>query len=166
MKNILLLTAILWGFAGVMHSQQIMPYVIATAGDFYSNQNFSVSWTLGEIVTETIGTDVIFTQGFQQPSYSIGNDIPQIPASKYQIKVFPIPAYDELTVQVKGNDNTDLNIELFDALGRKLISARMETAVPETRLDLTSLHPGVYFLKVSTVTGEKIRTCQIAKAIK
>jgi len=42
--------------------------VIASAGGFYEGDNISLSWTLGEPVTETFsGGGVILTQGFQQP---------------------------------------------------------------------------------------------------
>ncbi len=55
--------------------------VIATAGGYYEGENFSVSWTLGEPVTETFtGADVILTQGFQQPYSFYFHQILTIPA--------------------------------------------------------------------------------------
>ncbi len=45
-----------------------MMHVVAAAGNYFRNQNFSVSSTLGETVIETLQTgNVILTQGFQQP---------------------------------------------------------------------------------------------------
>ncbi len=42
--------------------------VISTSGGHYQTENISMSWTVGEPVIETFaGTDVILTQGFQQP---------------------------------------------------------------------------------------------------
>jgi hypothetical protein len=47
-----------------MQAQQ----VISTAGDYYQDENMSLSWTLGETVIETFENDnIVLTQGFQQP---------------------------------------------------------------------------------------------------
>ena len=49
-------------------AQSVSPEVIASSGDYYKNENISLSWTLGEIATETYSNgSVILTQGFQQP---------------------------------------------------------------------------------------------------
>jgi len=49
-------------------AQSIDRDVISSAGDHFQGPNSSLSWTLGEIATETL-TDgnIILTQGFQQP---------------------------------------------------------------------------------------------------
>ncbi|MGB9746304.1 MAG: T9SS type A sorting domain-containing protein [Bacteroidales bacterium] len=166
MKNCNVISVLLLFLAGSLSAQQITPFVIASAGDFYSSQNFSVSWTLGELATETIGTDVILTQGFQQPSYSTGTYVPPVSSDQFRLRVYPVPAYNSLTVQVKGNETTDLYLDMYDALGRKLISAKMEAGTPEYEMDLSGIHPGMYFLKVTTAAGESIKTYQIPKALK
>ncbi|MBC8488731.1 MAG: hypothetical protein H8D45_22130 [Bacteroidetes bacterium] len=49
-------------------AQSLSPEVIASSGDYYENANASLSWTLGEIATETYSNaSNILTQGFQQP---------------------------------------------------------------------------------------------------
>jgi len=67
MKNIktLLLVLLLPAF---LMAQSVSPEVISSAGDYYEGANASLSWTLGEIATETYsnGTNIL-TQGFQQP---------------------------------------------------------------------------------------------------
>jgi hypothetical protein len=53
---------------GLLTGQSISPSVIASAGNYYEGTTASVSWTLGEIATETYTSgNVILTQGFQQP---------------------------------------------------------------------------------------------------
>jgi hypothetical protein len=55
--------------------------VIASAGGYYEGDNISLSWTLGEPVTETFsGGGVILTQGFQQPYSFYLQQILNIPA--------------------------------------------------------------------------------------
>ena len=66
---ILLLIVIICLGGSKVKGQYTSPEVIATAGDFFSNATVSISWTLGEITTETFtGSNVALTQGFQQPT--------------------------------------------------------------------------------------------------
>jgi len=65
-RNLLFLS--LAGMAMIANAQSVSPEVIATSGDYYENANISISWSLGEVVTETFtGASIILTQGFQQP---------------------------------------------------------------------------------------------------
>jgi len=49
-------------------SQSLSPSVIASSGGYSTGTSASLSWTLGEIATETISNGgYILTQGFQQP---------------------------------------------------------------------------------------------------
>lgn len=51
-----------------IYAQSVSPEVVTSSGDYYENANVSLSWTLGEIATETYTNgNVILTQGFQQP---------------------------------------------------------------------------------------------------
>ncbi|MCB2219858.1 MAG: hypothetical protein KQI35_05625 [Bacteroidetes bacterium] len=50
-------------------AQSIERSVVASAGDYFEGAGVSMSWTLGEIATETFTSgNVILTQGFQQPN--------------------------------------------------------------------------------------------------
>ncbi len=49
-------------------AQSVSPEVISSSGDYFEGPNASLSWTLGEIATETYTAgNIILTQGFQQP---------------------------------------------------------------------------------------------------
>lgn len=67
MKYILLF-AIAVLFVWQTQAQSLSPQVISPSGDYFEGSNASLSWTLGELATETYTSgDVILTQGFQQP---------------------------------------------------------------------------------------------------
>ncbi len=54
--------------AALLQAQSLSPAVISTAGDYSTGSGVSLSWTLGEIATETYDNgSYILTQGFQQP---------------------------------------------------------------------------------------------------
>jgi len=52
-----------------LSAQTLSPVVLASSGNYYENASVSLSWTLGEIATETYSSgNIILTQGFQQPT--------------------------------------------------------------------------------------------------
>lgn len=163
-KSFLILIALV--LAESLSAQRITPFVIASAGGFFNGQNFSLSWTIGETATETIGADILLTQGFQQPYYSTETFVPSIASRNLQVKVYPVPAYNLLTIKVIGNNDIDLLLSLYDALGRRLIHAKLEAGTTEYEMDLTDIHPGIYFLKITTSSGETVKTYQVPKTLK
>lgn len=57
-----------------LSAQSLSPQVIASSGGYYSNGSGSLSWTLGETMTETFTSgSPQLTQGFQQPDAVLVN---------------------------------------------------------------------------------------------
>lgn len=51
-----------------LNAQSLSPVVLASAGGYFASGTVSLSWTLGEPVTETFSnSNIILTHGFQQP---------------------------------------------------------------------------------------------------
>lgn len=66
MKNLflLLLSFMSWN----LYAQTLSPTVISSAGGYSTGTTVTLSWTLGELATETLSNgSIILTQGFQQP---------------------------------------------------------------------------------------------------
>ncbi len=63
-----ILTIVFFATTLLCQPQTIDSQVVSSSGDYFEGPNSSISWTLGEIATETL-TDgnFILTQGFQQP---------------------------------------------------------------------------------------------------
>lgn len=67
-----ILTIVFLAGAIICFSQSIERNVVGSSGDYFEGDDISLSWTLGEIATETfISGDNILTQGFQQPSITL-----------------------------------------------------------------------------------------------
>jgi len=57
-----------WVLSIIVSGQSLSPVVLAASGEYDENAAASLSWTLGEVATETYTAgDNILTQGFQQP---------------------------------------------------------------------------------------------------
>ena len=53
----------------IVNAQLVSPELISASGDYFENTNSSISFSIGEIATETFhNTFNYITQGFQQPA--------------------------------------------------------------------------------------------------
>ena len=95
MKTLIVLIVFL-ASAAICTAQSIERDVVASSGDYFEGADISLSWTLGEIATETYtGVDNIITQGFQQPDITL--------------RIFV-----DLTAFLEGPFNgTDMNTDLY-----------------------------------------------------
>ncbi len=157
MKNYLLLILVLTASVSVK-AQQLE--VVATSGDFYENSSGSLSWTLGEVVIETLSeTNFILTQGFQQSKLTV-TAINDLQTSGIELSVYPNPTNSFLLIEVKTDKQRDLQINLFDLNG-KLILQKKITGSKQT-VQMQNYKPAIYILKI-TEGNKEIRTYQIVK---
>jgi len=139
-------------------AQTISPEVIATAGDFYQNSGYSISWTLGEVVVETIsGTNLTLTQGFQQPDYSFSEIYEQTDVN-YRIKVYPNPVENVLLIETI--ENIDFEIIMIDMNGKIVFERKL---IGSTEINLTDFAKGTYLLNIFTKDHIKAKTYKIQK---
>jgi hypothetical protein len=122
--------------------------IVAPCGDYFSNANGSLSFTLGEAVVETfVGTNKIITQGFQQTRLLIV-DVEDFPYPDPDIEVYPNPTNYILNVRVKNSGNARIKYRLYDPDGKLLLldeSGSHEFFIPMARFEA-----GTYYLKVTT----------------
>ncbi len=143
-----------WGF-----SQSVSPEVIASGGDHFTTPTAQVSWTLGEVVTETfVAGSSQLTQGFHQTNLTITalDDVDL----DIHVKIYPNPTASLVTIEFP--DSPDVyQLELTDINGRTL-SLKKEV-IQRSELDMSRLAAGTYFLRILTTDQEAIQTYQIIK---
>ena len=128
--------------------------VISSSGNSASNGDFILSWTIGEGVISTIGSnDIELTQGFHQPlmidviAVGIEDDL------ILDIIAYPNPTYDK--VMFEGGDPVGIyHIRMIDKLGRIL----EEKSLPyeDLFLEMTRYENGTYIVEVvENETGKR-----------
>ena len=138
----------MFGFLLLLPVQLLSQEVIGSQGEFYSNPTGSLSWTLGEFVTETyLNSDGIFTQGFQQVILSDAA-ITEL-ANSGDAHVYPNPFHLDLII-VNNELEGDFELMIFDITGKKIHETRLELtpAVKEHRIDLSYLASGTYHVQL------------------
>src|SRR6187549_2514227 len=151
------------------------PFIVSTQGGYAKGSTMSLSWTIGDLVTETSQVDEsIYTQGFQQPTISVQemdpNQIKDITllsqehgrpvvetssdnlnngiADDLKATVYPNPFGADITVNVE-NEKQEYFLEIFDPSGVLLF--REQSSNPQEILNLNQLPVAQYLLRIGLV---------------
>ena len=144
--------------AGFLFAQLSMTNsVLATAGDYQTNGNYSLSWTVGEVAVSTLteGQNIL-TQGFQQP-WESGPNLVVGPELNWSVKAYPNPVYDYLNVAFTLQNPEEFAIEVTDITGKKVLTRDPQLINQDeiVDLDFTQFKPGIYFLRIYS-TDQKV----------
>ena len=158
-RLILLSTSLLFG--GLCWGQSLSPTVISSGGGYQQGARASLSYTIGEVATQTYrGERGILTQGFQQSSLVITSLADLLP--ELQLQLFPNPTANWLSVLLP-EGGAGLSFRLVDGQGR--ILHELGNIVPgiTARVDLTAYPIGTYFLRALTVDRTAVKTFRVVK---
>jgi len=134
--------------------------VISTTGKYAETGSGSLSWSVGEPIVETVsdGSNTL-TQGFHQSKLTV-TTIYDKEIIGIEIKVYPNPTSNYLSVEVNSEKQKELLLSLFDMSG-KLISQEKMTSSKQT-VSMKEYAPATYLLKV-TENNKELKTYQIVK---
>ena len=148
-------------FSTQVIAQDLDHYVIGSDGGHSSNNQFSLDYTIGEVVTE-FGQDSAnrnhLTQGFQQTMLAIVSVEEHV--QDIEIDVYPNPAVDHLNVSIPTLQE-DMQFALFDMQG-KLIEQQKINSEAFT-IGFSNMSTGNYLLVFSN-KDQRIKTLQVQKS--
>ena len=159
MRTIFLIVNILFTFS--LYSQNLDHFVIGTDGGYAGNNQFSLSYTIGEIVTE-LGNDTVnnidLTQGFQQAYISIVSTENHI--ADIDISVFPNPAVNYLNVNISDLSKVK-TYAMYDMSGKLLL--QKEIISNQFEISFSNLSSGNYLL-IFQNEQQKLKTLKVQKS--
>jgi hypothetical protein len=148
-------------FCALLHGQTLSPDIISTSGNYDQGPGMSLSWTVGEIMTETLnGSGCMLTSGFQPYLVGIVNVI-QYSKTDFDLNIFPVPASHFLTVQTGASLQGQLNLDLLDLNGKRMMVKRIDKG--SNSIDLSFLQSAEYVLQITDEEGNLIRSVKIIK---
>jgi hypothetical protein len=135
--------------------------VIASSGSCYANSTASLSWTLGEPLSETdVSPTNYLTQGFQQPLTIIVTGITNSNPLQGDVSAYPNPFTS--TIYLQNNDEgKTLQVELVSLEGETIFSKTMTEK--QEQFNLSTFSNGIYFLKVYNADKKLVQTLKIDK---
>lgn len=161
MKKIIFSISILLIFTYIANSQSISLQVVASAGGYSSTDAGSIAWTLGEPVVETYSnSEIILTQGFNQPFFSIETFVEENSANNIKINLFPNPASDFVIIDAP-EEVIDGNFSLYTIDG-KIVTTKNITS-DKTKIDLKGFLKSSYILKIYDKKGNAMKSFKIQK---
>ena len=154
MKNLILTSSFILFGIFLIQAQE----VVSSGGEYFENTNISISWTLGEPVTETISDENnILTQGFQQSKLST-SEIFSLNSDIFDIKLFPNPTKDFINLITEKYKN--LSFCISDSNGKLLSEGKIISE--NTEIPVSNFPAAIYFLKISN-NNQIIKIFQIVK---
>ena len=129
------------------------PFLIASSGDTWMQNNYILCFSVGELVIDTkIQDGIILTQGFhQEENYQITAINETL--NNYVINMYPNPTSGILNIQ--SNEAIYADIEIKDIRGGIIKSISKTLLHNNYNIDLSSFSSGVYFLEVLFSSSKK-----------
>ena len=125
-------------------SQTKSQEIICSGGDYFKNNEGSVSFTIGEPVRDYFAVDKYWlTQGFQQSTIAIITNTKE-EDKEISLSVFPNPTYDFIIISADYCDG--LKYQLYSFNGNLLQQGDM--VLTETKLTLSKFPPAIYVLRI------------------
>jgi hypothetical protein len=154
-KQILIRTTLLLSIISVGSQAQVAKHQVFAAVGYVSN---TIDYTIGEVLTQTLGSSLSVTQGFHQPRLRIVG-IAQI-TNTPSVIVYPNPLESSIFIEVK--DRLDvIHMTLIDVQGKAL--KRFIVSAKNLEIPITDLASGIYTLISQTDKGSIIARHKIVK---
>ena len=140
-----------------IYCQSISPSVINTNGGQFSNNDFSLEWSIGEVVVTSLqsGSNIL-TQGFIQPN--LPNSVYNIDLNDPNLLVFPNPFTNRINIIDNNNSNHLWNLKLYNSEGKFLLEKTKVNYV-----DLEYLSNGLYFIVLNSDVNNFSEIVKISK---
>lgn len=162
MKHIYL--ALLLSFLFLYSSaQQVKQTVISPAGGFSNSRQYSLEWTLGEIVAATHASfNQVFTQGFNQPYIIIESKDGNL-NEMLTVVAMPNPTTDIVNVTFKKLQHTTYTIAVTGMTGAKVLHKEKYSNPVSIKISLASLAAGTYLLSVYDADNALLHSTKLIK---
>ena len=136
-------------FSFLSFSQEIARNTISVVGNSTATTNgYYVSQSVGQL--STIGFSEMFNksivQGYQQPT---GMKIIDASIEIEILQLYPVPVTNELNLSFSLSPQGACNVELFDPLGRLVLSKECIIENFTTRISLSNIASSTYIIKIT-----------------
>jgi hypothetical protein len=147
MKSKLQLTILFSLFVIITNSQSLTPSVIGASGAYITSTSCSMTWTVGEVMTDTYSSaSNFFTQGFNQPDSDFVTAIVSL-SPEENILIYPNPVIDYFIIDLKhapGNHT----ICLYNIWGQMLLQENIPKGYLQIKIPIQEFANGLYLLNI------------------
>ena len=165
MRKIVLSVSVLFSSLSCINAQSFMMDVIGSSGTFASSGSGSMSWTIGEVMTETYSSSGnFFTQGFHQSDTAfIITLVPNFVS--HTLSIYPNPVIDNLVIDFStASENYNHTIEILDMKGQLLRKEYVSANQQQLNVSFHEFANGIYLLNIVNAGSNTRNSYKIIKA--
>lgn len=130
---------------------------IVSSGNEASGTGGSASFSVGQVAYVTLEAENgSVAQGVQQVFDVTISSSPEILMDEASMLVFPNPSSSSITIELNTPSFTSAEVRIVDAHGKPWLIDQLQSI--RSRIDLSALPAGSYFLVLTPVGGNPIRT--------
>jgi hypothetical protein len=160
----ILILLFLLGSGTDLFSQQLSHQVLVPLAGVIKAGSVDYSQTIGETAVEVFtATDIVFTQGFQQPCMQMSKENPP-PGNG--VKVFPNPVTDMINIELFGEGSRTFIIDIINISGTIVRSEKLDFPDKFWQIEhfnVEQFSRGLFFVRVISGDGLISRTFKIDK---
>lgn len=146
---------------GSLKAQSLVSDMIASSGTFATFPSGSMSWTIGEVMTESYSSaGNVFTQGFLQPEVNSGMGVSNLQTGN--ISIYPNPVVDNLTIDFSGISGNQL-IYIYDMHGHMLLNDNIPAGQEQFKISFREFANGIYLLNIINSESNTLSAYKINK---
>lgn len=155
MRKLLIAASMLAGI--YVSGQSISSDVEASAGASFTEDGYTIDWTVGELSTQTyypiggVVENYMLTEGFHQPNNFWGDYEPHDEAAGIEelaaeCNVYPNPVSEKLYIEMIIEDEASYTAQIMDITGN--IVSKSEFNTQKHEINMQHCNAGIYLLKV------------------
>ena len=163
MKKLIPFSIVILFIATQSFGQKAELSLISTTGGYLKTDNINLSWSLGEIVTETFSSnDIFLTQGFQQPD-DFSTSIKTLKKESLSIQVYPNPSSTHFFIELPKSkyQSNKYKVHIYDAHGKIIMVKTIDQQL--NNIDMQNWLSGIYFIKITNIDSEVNKTIVLQK---
>lgn len=173
MKIKIIILLIICCALGKVKAQQITPFVMNSSGGSFSNNSYSMDWSIGELaIVNTMqsshGTNYV-TNGFLQPQESLTAGNGEKHFTPAEVTILPNPTEGMLRVNVNAHQQGMLSFSIYEVTGKEVLNKQTVSysGMASQSFDLSHYARGTYYLYILlTSTPDNLTKNGVYKIIK
>ena len=139
-----------------INAQALERSVVAAAGQSFSNPAYSLKFTIGEPVTQTLVNGNELSQGFQQ-EWLVITAVEDPGVESLDALVYPNPTFGKVNIET----DEQVRMSVFDGFGKSVYTESISSGKSE--FDITQYAAGFYILVLQNKEGNKVSTFKLQK---